>query len=80
MKELTMTQFRQDADGHMDAVLAEHAPIVLKRDGGDVVMISFEDFERFVSGYLLQSPRNAEALRESVAELAAGGGRAIDRS
>jgi len=75
-----MTQFRQDAEGAMDAVLAEHAPVVLKRASGDVVMIAFEDFERFVSGYLLQSPENAEALRESITELAAGGGRAIDRS
>jgi antitoxin YefM len=81
MKELTLNQFQTNTLEHLDAVSSDHAPLVVKTAGGhDVVMISFGDYERLLSDHLLRSPRNAEALRESIAELEAGGGRTIDRS
>ena len=81
MKEVPLAELRENLEAHLQTVSSEHAPFILKGgEGHDVVMISLEDYERLVSDHLMRSPRNAAALRESIAELDAGGGRTIDRS
>lgn len=55
----------------------DHEPIeVTSREHGDIVMMSAEDFRAWQETvYLLRSPRNAQILMESIAELDAGRGR-----
>ncbi|UQX00949.1 type II toxin-antitoxin system prevent-host-death family antitoxin [Streptomyces sp. RerS4] len=56
----------------------DHEPIeVTSREHGDVVIMSAEDFRSWQETvYLLRSPRNAQILMESIAELDAGHGQA----
>lgn len=56
----------------------DHVPIeVTSREHGDVVIMSAEDFRSWQETvYLLRSPRNAQILMESIAELDAGQGHA----
>lgn len=56
----------------------DHVPIeVTSREHGDVVIMSAEDFRSWQETvYLLRSPRNAQILMESVAELDGGHGHA----
>ncbi|MFG3496163.1 type II toxin-antitoxin system Phd/YefM family antitoxin [Streptomyces sp. NPDC047928] len=58
----------------------DHVPIeVVSREHGDVVIMSAEDFRSWQETvYLLRSPRNAQILMESIAELDAGHGQARD--
>lgn len=56
----------------------DHEPIeVTSREHGDIVIMSAEDFRSWQETvYLLRSPRNAQILMESIAELDAGHGQA----
>ncbi|MEU6882076.1 type II toxin-antitoxin system prevent-host-death family antitoxin [Streptomyces sp. NPDC046712] len=56
----------------------DHEPIeVTSREHGDIVIMSAEDFRSWQETvYLLRSPRNAQILMESIAELEAGQGEA----
>ncbi|RSS60432.1 type II toxin-antitoxin system prevent-host-death family antitoxin [Streptomyces sp. WAC07061] len=56
----------------------DHVPIeVTSREHGDVVIMSAEDFRSWQETvYLLRSPRNAQILMDSIAELDAGHGQA----
>ncbi|WP_137994232.1 type II toxin-antitoxin system Phd/YefM family antitoxin [Streptomyces vilmorinianum] len=56
----------------------DHQPIeVTSREHGDIVIMSAEDFRSWQETvYLLRSPRNAQILMESIAELDAGRGQA----
>lgn len=56
----------------------DHEPIeVVSREHGDIVIMSAEDFRSWQETvYLLRSPRNAQILMESIAELDAGHGQA----
>jgi antitoxin YefM len=56
----------------------DHEPIeVTSREHGDIVIMSAEDFRSWQETvYLLRSPRNAQILMESIAELEAGHGEA----
>ncbi|MFJ9648827.1 type II toxin-antitoxin system Phd/YefM family antitoxin [Streptomyces sp. NPDC101206] len=56
----------------------DHVPVeVTSREHGDVVIMSAEDFRSWQETvYLLRSPRNAQMLMESIAELDAGQGHA----
>jgi antitoxin YefM len=58
----------------------DHEPIeVTSREHGDVVIMSAADFRSWQETvYLLRSPRNAQILMESIAELDAGQGQARD--
>jgi len=60
----------------MDRVCEDHAPVIITR-GSDraVVMISLADYESMEeTSYLLRSPKNAQRLMESIAEMEDGGG------
>ncbi|BCH23060.1 hypothetical protein MesoLjLb_28450 [Mesorhizobium sp. L-8-3] len=61
----------------IDRVNADHEPVIITRDRGKptAVLMSMEDFASYEeTRYLLKSPRNAERLAESIAELDAGKG------
>jgi antitoxin YefM len=60
----------------LDRVVKDHEPVIVVRDGKpSAVILSLDDFKSYdETAYLLSTPANAEALRESIAELEAGGG------
>jgi antitoxin YefM len=60
----------------MDQVVESHAPVVVSRKRGEaVVMVSLADWNAMEETlHLLSNPKNAERLREAVAQLGAGAG------
>jgi len=81
MKTTSYSALRRNLASILDGVAADHEPLVITRDGGKpaAVLMSLEDFASYEkTRYVLQSPRNASRLRESVAELDAGKGRTVE--
>ena len=74
MKITTYTDLRKNLARMMDETSANHEPLIVTRSGGEAcVLMSLEDFNAFTeTDYLLASPKNAAALRQSIAELDAG--------
>jgi len=58
----------------MDKVNSNHKPMLITRKNGKpAVLISLEGFQSYEeTAYLMASPKNAQRLRESVAEIEAG--------
>lgn len=76
MDSLSFTDTRANLKAVMDRVVADKAPIAITRQKGEgVVMISASEWSSIEETlYLLQSPKNAKRLLESIAELEAGKG------
>ena len=77
MRTTSYSDLRKNLSDMLDRVAVDHEPLVITRDRGRpaAVLISLEDFASFEeSRYLLQSPRNADRLLKSIAELENGGG------
>lgn len=76
MDAMTYSDTRATLKAVMDRVVADRTPIVVtRRRGESVVMVSLADWNAMEETmHLLSSPRNAERLREGMAELDAGGG------
>jgi antitoxin YefM len=76
MDVITYTHAREHLAETMERVCDDHTPVVItRRSERAVVMMSLEDYEALEeTAYLLRSPKNARRLRESIAELQAGGG------
>ncbi|MBP7062771.1 type II toxin-antitoxin system Phd/YefM family antitoxin [Ferrovibrio sp.] len=74
MGVISYTQARQNLAELMQKVCDERAPtIITRRNGAPVVMLSLEEYEGLEATlHLLSSPKNAERLRESIAQLEAG--------
>ena len=64
MNSISYSRLRANLKFVMDKVCADSAPIVVERQtGGDVVLISREDYESLEeTAYLLRSPANARRL------------------
>lgn len=77
MGHVNVSDFRQNLAAHLDEVTDSNAPLFVTRGKGKaVVVLSEEEYESMAETlHLLASPANAEALRHSIAELAAGGGK-----
>ncbi|MGF7131848.1 antitoxin YefM [Paraburkholderia sp. EB58] len=71
MNTLTYSEARAGFKQAMDDVCRDHTPMLITRQGGDhVVMVSLEDFSAMQETlYLLSSPKNAERLVRSVAQI-----------
>jgi antitoxin YefM len=82
MGHVNFTDFRQNLASHMDRVCDDRTALVVTRQKGrSVVVLSEEEYESLQETlHLLKSPRNADRLREAIAELDAGGGAARDLS
>lgn len=81
MRTTSYSDLRKNLSAMIDAVTADHEPIVITRDRGRpaAVLMSVEDFASYEeTRYLLRSPANAERLRASIETLEAGEGRARD--
>lgn len=76
MDVITYTDARASLKDVMDRAIHDREPVVITRRRGEAaVMISLEDYNSIQETlYLLRSPRNAERLRASIAELRAGQG------
>lgn len=74
MKHVTYSTFRADLANMLDKVNDDHVPLLITRQNGrPAVVMSLEDFTSWQeTAYLMASPKNAERLRESIAEIEAG--------
>jgi len=77
MKALSYTAVRGNLAKTMKDVCDDHDPVIVTRKNHNaVVMISLEDYESLnETAYLLQSPKNAKRLMESIEELEKGRGK-----
>jgi antitoxin YefM len=62
---------QQNLEQTMDLVCEDHNPIMITRNNKpSVVIMSLEDYQSLEeTNYLLKSPKNAQRLLESIAEL-----------
>lgn len=76
MRAITYTSARNNLAGTMKKVCDDHAPIIVTRKNNEaVILMSLEDYEALTeTAYLMQSPKNAKRLIDSVEELNAGRG------
>lgn len=74
MNVLTYSEARASFKQAMDDVCRDHDPMLITRQKGEhVVMMSLEDFNSMQETmYLLSSPKNAQRLMESIAQVKAG--------
>ncbi len=77
MRAITYTSARSNLANTMKKVCDDHDPVIVTRKNNEpVIIISLEDYESLTeTTYLLQSPKNAKRLLESIEELAAGKGK-----
>ena len=61
---VSYSEFRDNLKTYIDDVCDNHDPLLIKRrNGGDVVVVSKEDFDSMEeTAYLLKSPANAKRL------------------
>jgi antitoxin YefM len=77
MRTICESDLRKTLAAMLDAVNADHEPVMIIRDSGrpSAVLMSLEDFASYdETHYLLRSPANAERLLASIVELDAGQG------
>ena len=77
MRAKSISDFRKNIAADVEAVVEDSEPLIVTRTGGKdaVVVISLKEYESWKETlYLMSTPANAQALRESIAELEAGKG------
>ncbi len=77
MRAISYTYARKNLAGTMKEVCENRDPVIVtRRNHESVVIMSLEDYESLnETSYLVQSPRNAERLLESIKELDEGKGK-----
>jgi len=77
MNAINYSDLRKNLKSVMDQIITDHEPIIITRRNGDnVVMVSYEDYSAIEeTAYLLQSPKNAKRLRESIKSFEEGKGK-----
>ncbi len=76
MRAITYTNARNNLASTMKKVCDDHDPIIVTRKNNEaVILMSLEDYEALTeTAYLMQSPKNAKRLIQSIEELNAGNG------
>jgi antitoxin YefM len=76
MKSINYTNARQNLAKVMEAVCSDRQPVIITRAANEsVVLLSLEEYEALEeTSHLLRSPKNAQRLLESIAELEEGRG------
>ena len=76
MRAISYTAARRDLANTMERVCEDHDPIIVTRkNNNSVIIMALEDYEALrETAYLLQSPKNAKRLLESMEELESGKG------
>ncbi len=77
MRAITYTNARNNLAGTIKQVCDDHDPIIITRKNNEaVVLLSLQDYEALnETAYLLQSPKNAKRLMDSIEELSEGHGK-----
>lgn len=77
MRAISYTTARNNLASTMKQVCDDHDPIIVTRKNNEaVIMMSLEDYESLnETAYLMQSPKNAKRLINSIEELNAGKGK-----
>lgn len=76
MNTINYSELRAKLAETMEKVCDDHAPmIVTRKNSRSVVIMSLDDYQALEeTAYLLRSPKNAQRLLASIAELENGGG------
>ena len=76
MKTTSSTDLRANLSTMMDKVNDDHEPLIITRaKGRPAVLMSLEDYAAIEETvYLLSSPKNAQRLRDAIADLDEGQG------
>jgi antitoxin YefM len=77
MNAITYTYVRNNLAKTLEKVCDDHDPVIVTRQNqNSVVIMSLEDYESMTeTAYLLRSPKNAQRLIRSIADLDSGKGR-----
>lgn len=77
MDAISYTAARASLAATMNRVCEDHEPLLITRNSQQsVVMMSLDDYNALEeTAYLLRSPKNAQRLLASIAQLAAGEGK-----
>ncbi len=77
MNAINYSELRKNLKSTMDKIILDHEPVIITRRNGDnVVMVSYEDYAAIEeTAYLLNSPKNAQRLRESIKSFEEGHGK-----
>jgi len=77
MNAINYSELRKNLKSTMDKIILDHEPVIITRRNGDnVVMVSYEDYAAIEeTAYLLNSPKNAERLREGIKSFEEGHGK-----
>jgi len=80
MRAITYTTARNNLANTMKQVCEDHNPVIVTRKHNEaVILMSLEDFESLTeTAYLMQSPKNAKRLMDSIEELKIGKGKERD--
>ena len=80
MDIVTYSEARNNLKAVLDRVVANSMPtVIFRQNGGSVVMISKDDYDRMSeTNYLLSSPVNAQRLRDAIAQMDDGLGIEVD--
>ena len=74
VRVLASSEVRRDLESVLDAVVEDRIAVVIRRRSGEpVVMMAQSEYDALMETWdLLRSPRNAERLREAIADVEAG--------
>ncbi len=73
MNVVSFSELRNSLKEIMDAATDQYEPVVIRRPGGDMVLLSLRDYESLQETlYLLGHEANAAHLRRSLASARAG--------
>lgn len=77
MNAINYSDLRKNFKSTMDKIVSDHEPVIVTRRNGDnVVIVSYEDYAAIEeTAYLLKSPENAKRLRESIKSYEDGQGK-----
>lgn len=77
MDAISYTAARANLAATMNRVCDDHEPLIITRNSEQsVVMMSLDDYKALEeTAYLLRSPKNAQRLLASIAQLEAGQGK-----
>jgi antitoxin YefM len=80
MRAISYTTARNTLASTMKQVCEDHNPIIVTRKNNQaVILMSLEDYESLTeTAYLMQSPKNAKRLIDSIEDLKAGHGQERD--
>ena len=74
MNTISYSAFRAHLAETLNKVNEDHTPVIITRQNGQpAVVMSLEDYKSYEeTAYLMASPKNAERLNQSIAEIEAG--------